>query len=414
MSNFIEDFLSYNIGTECPKEYLRWAALSAIGVAAGFRYSLQQGRVKITPHHYTIFIDKAGTRKTYAIDQVRELIRESFPDHPVGSSVMSRDGIIDFLHKECERAYTNEDGITGVIYHPMSFFINEFKHFTSYNINTMISFFVDIFDRPMFDCRTIKRDIEYIEKPCINFLAAENSDWIIFHIKQGLMTGGFSRRFIPIFEPRDDQEKIIPEPFLPDNHKELWTSMKLQLKQIHEGHAKYTWEADARKLFHEWYHEHKKSMPDDEVVRSFMRSKDQMLLKIIICLDLAESRPGYKVTVELLEIAFALFSLIEVNMSRLYAASGRNELALAQQEVVEILKANKGILPERVFLRLTDKNMNPIEKFSVLKNLNQLGFIVRVKAPKGEWGPEGTYFMNVERFAKEKANGGNFTILNPV
>lgn len=411
MGNFIQDFLSYNVGTECPRDFLRWAALSGISIAAGFRYSLQQGRVRVAPNRYVMFIDKAGTRKSYAIDQIRDMISETFPEHPLGASVMSRDRIIDYLHKDCERAFTNEDGVNGVIYHPMSFFINEFKHFTTYGINVMVSFFVDIYDRPMFDCSTISRSVEMIERPCINVLAAENSEWIITHLKQGLLTGGFSRRFIVLFEPRDEDERIIPEPYLPPNATELWSRMKDHLKAIKEGHARYNWDDQARRLFHEWYEKHKKNLPEDEAIRGFMRSKDQQLLKVVIGLDLAEHNPTYRITCEGIEIGLAMFDVIEGNMARLYTASGRNELALPQQEILELLRHNHGCIEERQLLRITDKNIGPMERFTILKNLQSLGHVFRVLAPNGEWGKEGKYFMLTERYEKERKLGHKFTVL---
>lgn len=408
MSNFIQDFLSYNVGTECHTNFLRWSAIAGIGIAAGFRYSVQQGRIKLTPHHYTLLLGQQGVKKTYAIDQIRDLITEVFPDHPLGSNLSSRDKIINYMSAECERAYTNEDGVSGTIYFPMTFFINEFKHFVSYNPSQMISFFVDIFDRPFFDCSTISRNTEPIVWPCLNILAAENDDWMLHQLKNGIITGGFSRRFIIVYEP-EDSEKIIARPFLPDDADKIWSRMKDHLQAIHQGHHRYQWTTDAIKFYDAWYLEHKKKIHSDKAIRGFMRTKDQMLLKAAICIDLAESSPSYKITTDLIQETLSWFETFEPNLPKLYIAAGRNELAMPQQEVLETLKVHGGCIEERQFLRLVDKNLSPMEKMSVLKNLSNLGYLARVKAVLNE--REGNYYLTIERYAKEKKAGTLMTAL---
>lgn len=414
MSDFIQDFLSFNIGTECPPNFLRWSALSAIGIAAGLRYSLQQGRISIKPNTFMALIGEQGVRKSFAKDQIRALIEEALPDYPIGADITTRDDLVRMMSSDdCERAFTDSNGNTGVIYHPLSLFINELKHFLSYNPSSMISFLVDIYDRDYFRGSTIKRGKEEIERPCLNILACENTDWLINSLKMGIITGGFSRRFIVIYEP-DDGGVVIPRPFLPENHAELWNRMIGHLRFIQSNARTYTWDSDAIRCFDSWYHEHKKNMSDDKIIRGFQRTKDQQVLKIAMLTDLADSNPKYKITTDLLELTFSNFNVIEPNMPKLYVAAGRNELAMPQQEMIDVLKLNQGMLNEREFLRKSDKNLNPMEKLSVIRNLIELGYLIKARAPAGSWGSEGNYFISAERFVKEKKLGTNFTLLRPV
>jgi len=377
MANFIADFLDYNQGTECPKNYLRWAALSALSVAAGLRYSITQGRISIRPNMYLALVGEQGNRKSFAKDQARDLIEEAFPDHPIGADVTTRDDLIKFISSDVtERAYTDALGVSS-IYHPVSLFVNELKHFLSYNPSMMISFIVDIYDRKVFKCSTIKRGAEDAVGPCLNILACENTDWLIGSLKSGIITGGFSRRFIVIYEP-ENVDIAIPRPYLPANAKELWTRMIKHLQSLQQYAKVYTWAPEAELFFDSWYTKHKKNMPEDAIMRGFMRTKDQQLLKTCMLLDLAESSPSYRITVDLLELGLALFGEIEPNMPKLYMSAGRNELALPQQKLLELIENRKGLITEKELLRLINRDLNPMEQFTVLKHLQDTDQIFKM------------------------------------
>ena len=370
MSNFISDFLEYNSGTECHKNFLRWSAISALGISAGLRYSLKQGRLRLTPNMYILLVGGQGTRKTYAKDQTRKLIEEAFPDHPIGADVTTRDDLIKYMSSEVtERAYVDATGASDV-YHPMALLINEFKSFLSYNPIMMITFIVDIYDRTdkIYVCRTIKRGEESITHPCLNILSCENTEWLINNLKGGIITGGLSRRFIVVYEDARP-ERPIPLPYLPANSKALWDRMVLHLRNLHTTSKEYKWEPAGEALFRKWYVKNFHNLPDDPNMAGFMTTKDQQLLKTCIALDLAEEKPCYTITEELVSLGLAMFDAIEPNMPKLYASAGRNELALPQQKLIELIESRNGIMTEKEVMRLTGKDLGPMEQLSSIKFL---------------------------------------------
>lgn len=409
--NFIQDFLSYNSGTECHVNYLRWSALSALAIAAGPRYYLQQGRIKVHTNDYIVLVGDQGVRKSYAKDQARDLISEALPDLPIGADLTSRDALAKFMSlDETERTYTSEKGIQ-YNYHPTALFINELKHMLTYNPMGMISFIVDIYDRCHTSFRgvTITRGEEIIEHPYLNILACENTDWLVNQVKGGLITGGFSRRFTVVFEPADP-DIIISRPYLPKDHDILWERMKSHLQGLQKNSREYTWTQQGYTYFDEWYTKHKKNMPDDKVMRGFMRTKDQKVLKLVMWLDLADPNPGYKVTPELIEEALAFFEALEPNMPKLYMAAGRNELAIPQQGILDLLELNKGCMVDRELLRKIDKDFSPAEKPLVIKNLIGLGSMIKVQA-KLDGEPTKVYFLSVKCYAEWKKRGTQMQVL---
>jgi len=55
-------------------------------------------------------------------------------------------------------------------------------------------------------------------------------------------------------------------------------------------------------------------------------------------LALAEDEPKLVLTEQLLQLGLVLLDEIEINMPKLSVAAGRNELAIPQQRILELLK----------------------------------------------------------------------------
>lgn len=386
MSNFINDFLAYNVGTECPTNYLRWSAISALAIAAGRRFILRQGRLMVRPNLYIALIGEQGNRKSFAKDQTRDLITEALVDYPVSADITSRDDLIKLLasDKTCRFYVTHERAETE--WHPVACCINELKHFLSYLPSSMISFIVDIFDRPIYKCSTIKRGVEEVPEPCLNILACETPDWMIENLKLGIITGGFGRRFIIVYET-EGTGKPIALPYLPSDADTLWRRMKDHLALIYNMPGQeFKWEPDAQAFFVQWYETAWRNRPDDPLMRGFMRTKDQMVLKVTIALALAEYKPSFVITKELIVNALMMFAGIEPNMPRLYIAAGRNELAVPQQRLMELLERNDGWLLHKDLMIKVDKDLDPREQVYVLSHLRESGRVVKeaAKTPDGK------------------------------
>lgn len=369
--SFISDFLEYNSGTETPKNYLRWSALVALGIAASPRYQIKQGHGIVTPNMSVVLVGNQGMRKSYPMRIVKDLILETFddPPYPVSAAMQSREKIVEVLANEnSHRTYVDHCGATA-IYTPMAFFINELKNFLSYNPAGMIEFITDIWDCRVFQASTIKRGVENIELPCLNFLACETPDWIIDRLKMKILGGGFSRRFIFVYE-LPQTNLIIPEPYLPDNAKELWSRMKLKLRAIHSHACEYGWaDKEAQNYFHTWYHENKLNVSSDAMLQGFKSTMDQHVLRVAMLVDLSDDKPRYAVTKTHLEITLAFFKAIEYNIPKLSIASGRNELAAPQAKLIELIESRGGLIPFKKLMAETESNLSPMEQLSVLRHL---------------------------------------------
>jgi hypothetical protein len=130
-----------------------------------------------------------------------------------------------------------------------------------------------------------------------------------------------------------------------------------------------------------------------------------------ILLDLDKPNPTYTLTKDRIEEAIGFFSLIEPNIPKLFIASGRNELAVPLNKIVESLVSAGGfIMKKRLVSEVIDRELSPMEQTIVLRHLRDNDRIVEatIKLPNGkdtvlvmtkQW-----YDENVEN-GKVKGNG---------
>lgn len=365
MSNFIQDYLTYNQNNECPKNYHFWTAFSILASAVTRKLVVYQGYFRIRPNLYIGLIGTQGGRKTTAADIGREIFRKALPNHPIGNSTMSAQRIIEFMSSdECARAYTDHEGIT-IEYRPITLFVNEMKNFLSVNPAQTIAFLTDIYDRDFFDSGTIKRGLEAIYNPCVNFLGCETPDWIIENLKRSIISGGFARRIIYVYET--EEPKRIPFPSITPEMEEARARCIAHLQKISTIAGVFEWEPEARKYYAHWYTTFKRS--DDAIMQGFDSSRHVQVMKLAMLLAVAEYNPRLILTAANLDYAVKFIDVIAGNMPRLSIAAGRNELALPQQQLTEMIEAHGGLMPEKEVLRRGGKNLTPNELSMVLNHL---------------------------------------------
>lgn len=365
--SFLQDYMTYNSGNECSRNYHIWSALVVLAATTGRRVSCRWGYFDIHPNLYVVLIGKQGFRKSTAKDIARDLFVEACPSIPVGASVQSREDIVKFMASEqCLRMYNDETGAP-IEYRPLVFFINELKNFLSIDPGKMIEFMTDIYDRKYFDASTIKHGAQKIINPCVNFLACETPSWIIEKLKSNIISGGFARRVIYVYETVRGPRITFPT-VTPDAQAARERCIK-HLQKIEPITGEFVWTDDAKEFYNTWYQGIK--APEDEVMAGYYESKHIQLLKISMCLALAEDEPKLILTAELLRLGLVLLDEIEINMPKLSVAAGRNELAIPQQRIMELLKQNKGWMREKQLKIALDKDLTPMEQISLLRHLQQ-------------------------------------------
>lgn len=365
--NFLRTYVEYNSGNECPRNYHLWTALVVLAAAIHKRVYVPQGYFKIYPNLFVTLVGKQGSRKSTAKDIGADIFMTAFPDYPIGAAVQSREDIIrSMTDKDKKILFVDETG-SNVEVTPIVFFVNELKNFLSVDPQKMIEFLTDIYDRKMFDSSTIKRGAEKIINPCLNILACEVPSWITEKLKSGIVSGGFARRMIYVYET--ERGERIPFPLKPSGSSDMEKQLISHLRKISQISGPFKWTEPAINFWTPWYMQLK--APDEETMAGYYESKHVQVLKVAMCLALAEEELELTITKESLEHAISMLDVLEKNMPKLSEAAGRNELAIPMQTTLEHLHKNGGWLQEKVLKRLLLKDLNAIEMSQVFRVLQE-------------------------------------------
>lgn len=381
MHDFISKYLLYNSGNMAPKRHHQWSAISILAMTMGRKVFVDHQYYRVYPTMYICLVGRQGIRKGTAKDLASEMFIECFPTYPLGASVMSREKIVEQLaHSDTCRTYTDENAEL-IEFRPMAFFVNELKNFMSVNPQGMIEFLTDIYDRKFFNAGTIKHGMQTILHPCINILACETPDWIIDKLKLKIISGGFSRRMLYVYET--EQAPRITFPYLSPEAQEARAWCCKHLEKISTLAGGFTWKDQAtRDYFDEWFKA--LPVPDDTVMAGFYEAKDVLAQKVAMMLAVAQDDPKLVFTIELLETAIAFLESIEENLPKLSIAVGRNELALPQQQLLEYMRKHGGMIREYQLRIVTQNDMSPMEFGTILRHLEDTRQVFRKTYTTGD------------------------------
>lgn len=365
---FLNDYILFNSDNECHRNYHLWSGLFLLAATAGRKFYCKQGYFDIHPNLYICLVGKQGNRKSTAKDIARDIFADACPNIPIGASVQSREDIVKHMaHDDQIRFFTDENG-QPIEYRPIVFFVNELKNFLSINPQGMIEFLTDIYDRKYFDASTIKRGLEKIINPCVNFLGCETPSWIVDRLKMNIISGGFARRVIYVYEIEEGRKIAFPNPSAEAlAARERCVNHLRRIDQMPGGEM--LWDDDAKEYYTKWYNEIK--APEDETMAGYYRSKHIQAIKGAMSLGLGEDTPKLRITKANLEIIIAMLDTLEINMPRLSIAAGRNELAVPTQRALELLEAHGGYMREKQLRILIGRDLNPMEQMSVLNYLQR-------------------------------------------
>lgn len=345
--------------------YTMWSALSVLATTMGRRIFVDHGHYQIHPNLYIVFVGRMGLRKSLPVDQAQAMITETFPDYPVGASVMSREQIVGRMASpDCFRTYTDATGNT-IEWRPLALYINELENFMSINPPGMISFLTDIYDRKLFKADTIKHGLEPLINPCINILACATPDFIIEKLKMRLLSGGIARRLLFVYEIARPDRITFPVKSKEAYQAEGWC--KDHLRKIVSLAGEFKWSQEGRAYFDNWF----KNLPiiEDKVLEGFYEAKDVLVTKAAMLLAVAKEIPELILGKDVLEAGVAFLESIEENLPKLTIAVGRNELAVPQNKLLQTLAEKGGWISESAFHKLAALDMAEWEYSDTIKML---------------------------------------------
>ena len=407
--DFLGDYWTYHKCYEIPRNYALWSGIGLLSSIVHKHVQFLHGDIPITGPMYIGLIGAQGISKSTCCSFAKHFYQLACPDGHIGPSRTSPEKIASLMADDkFPRVFQNWRN-EAVEVRQFAFYINEFKNFVGRGPVDMINFLTDIYDVPSYDGSTIARDVELIINPALTILMCETPDWFMRNIKGELITGGIARRFVLVYET--DEPDPIPFISIPHSAAEAKKRISQRLLDIKSVTGEFQWSPSAKPLFDKWYRDtHARRIKEaNQMMRGYLKSKHIQLFKVMMLLDTASDSPTLTFHPELLDHVISLLEVLEVNMPKLSMASGRNELMMAQQRILELTELGQNNDPgwvRKIYVRrAVEAEVTSQECWSIIKHLAETKQVVERKARYPGDDEDVEMLIMPWKFAAQKAAG---------
>lgn len=373
--SYIKDYLEFVHLNEAHENYHLWSCFATLASLAERRVWVTRAYQKIYPNMYIVMVGPQGNRKTAAKDIAQDILRD-VGDTQFSCESTTREDLIDKMEQN-EHTFMY-DGVLQS-YLPMMICVTELKEFLSVDPGRMINFLTAVYDSNFFDYGTRHRGTNVLLNPCLNMLACETPDWLTERLKDKIVSGGFSRRVLYVYET--EHQRIVVEQ-LPKACIEARKRCIERGKKVKQVSGEFTWEPEAKNFFNDWYL--KLDIPEEKSMKGYFESKHTLLLKVAMLISLSEE-DSLIIRVGHLELGLTYLSLVEENMPMVFIGGGRNELATASGRVIEKLKkAKRPVRESEIKTMLWGDCRNTLEMNEVIEQTVRAGKVKRLRPKEGK------------------------------
>ncbi len=363
-NNWLDTYLEYTSFQEAPKKFHLWTGLSTLASAVQRNIKYPRGYFNIFPNLYVALVAPSGFTKTTASDVSIKFLKEVKDIELIEEKVTSWyilqyfDELTKVKGECCVTMYAPE----------MKTFLGDL------NKAELVAMLTSFFGCPSTSSfRTKGSGVAKFKNICLNLLACSTPEWLTLGTTTDEIAGGFTGRFVYIFEDVPERSFAFPEDFVTPDIKALEKPLIDDLNHIStlKGDFIITDQAKAEYLI--WYTTRDKECNDERLKGYYARKRD-LIFKIAMLLSVAQD-DSLIIDEEILHVTWSILSNIEEKMkaafsgivddpSLKYKDRVVGQLAKAKgQELsrAELIKKNwnnfDGPVLDRIILNLVDAGM---------------------------------------------------------
>ncbi len=400
---FLNDFLYYGSGHECPEPFMTWSGLSLLSAVAGRKiWTMHGDYFPVYTNLYVCMVGSPASGKSTALDQAETIFIKNFPLYLISESIQSREDILKKMtNDECLMTKTMADG-TILDWRPFYCLVDEMENFVSVGDkqgkNNMVAMLVGIYSRSSFGTgfKNDKNLNQRIQNPFLSLLGCTVPEWMMSNLRMSIFTGGLGRRLIIV---HCEKKKQIEEPKRPTGHMECMLRMVEHLKRVenHIGELKKT--PAAQKYWKEWYHDPKRKNKEDPILIQFHENGHIPGLKVATLLALSENPEAKFIEDIHLQGANHLIQSLDGDIVRLTSGIGRNELAGVGAQLKEFITRMGGGVPEVMVKKHFHRFLHKPEFIELVEHYRETGELV-VGEAKDEQGNLRRFYFTPEGYVE--------------
>lgn len=378
LNNWLRAYLEYTRETESSDQFHYWTAISVLGAITKRQVWLDFDYFKIFPNHYIILVGPPAARKSIAtrigVDIADSVGIRRFSDKITGAAL-----IRDLSESTEKKVQTNEVEL----YSPMLIYASELGVFLGPDAygSGVIADLTDLYDCPAkWEKKTIARDSETIIAPYISLLAATTPQTLKDCLPPGAVGQGFTSRIIFVWASQ--RRKRVPIPSWGSEHTMLQGNLVNDLKHIMTLHGSFTFSPAGLQVYKEYYmgHPEPEEAFEDERLRAYAARKDVHMLKLAMCLSLAD-KDELILTEREISGAIESFNWLDQGLPAVFASQGRSassEDVIRVYRQIESATKRIGWITHGDLVKRNYNQLSSTELEVVIKTLQDAGAVTEV------------------------------------
>jgi hypothetical protein len=321
-------------------ELIDWAAIFTLACVLKRKVAITRtsgflGSWDCYPFLYIIVVGPSGVGKTTTIKYSFDLT-DQIPSLAKPPTFATMEGIIDDLVKAPDNAiYLSVEELEDIMQ-------------KDYN-RKMFGFLTSLYDgKTNIRQKTLSRDLEFADKPCLNMFAGTTPEWVGDNIPPGILNGGFGSRVIWLYVPGLRRRKMYYKEEMKDkDYNKIEKMLVADLNHIAtciEGD--YTISDEAREYVENWNTEIPNKIKYKKIAGYIMR-KNVFVHKLAILMHVAYSD---SMELNLLDFknAITMIENLEPNLPMIFEGVGKNEYSLEMRDIAKYVLENPGVSDEQL------------------------------------------------------------------
>ena len=301
-------YLEYTRNQESPLRFHSWTCLYTIASAVKRTVYIDKFYYRLYPNIYLALIGpSAAVKKTTAADIATDLLT-TLP------TIFFLKGKITAWEFFRELSNISKSGDAAA-----SIYSGEAKNlFGDLGKIELVTMLTDLYGCPNnFTYRTVKHGTLNIANICINLMICSTPEWLITGTTSDEIAGGWTGRFVYVFEETCDRSIAFPEDFVTPELKQLKQDLIDDLQDIALASGEFVVTPQAKAEYLMWYNKRKDEWKDERLMGYYGRKSD-LVWKLAMLLSLSRDN-SLVIDEAILAYAWGMLRDIETNMGRALA-----------------------------------------------------------------------------------------------
>lgn len=367
--NWLKDFGKWTLPrSEAPETFIFWTGLYNLAAALRRHVKIPKrllGSWECSPNLYVLFIAPAGkARKSTTVNYTEDLLEE-IPDITRSPELITKERLMSRLVKSPDAS--------------MYVTAPEFGEFMVKSGPEMYGFLTNAYDgRKKLDADTHVRQLEFVERPCVNLLGATTPEWVAENMPESVIGGGFASRVIFLYEERKRVSEIFYDHLDQEELERLRSNLVADLAHIATNlNGEFDFAPDAKDFTRKWY----KGLGEETNYKlsGYFERKPAHIFKVAMLLHLARKDTLILELEDIVE-AMTLLEQVERKLPDVFVAVGKNPYVIDAKRIATFIK-EKGRVSEQELKRQFFHVAQPETLSALIRGMVEMGRVRELFRP---------------------------------